>query len=283
MKFKSVAMAACAVAGLAIATPAAAQGGCEREGMQKIADSWIRAIEKGSMFEMELREWTDYSENYKRASLSQFLDDPRTVDWHMTVIDSAACKVYVEAILLGKDGGEPMVMGTQIGTGLFLTGPFENIVSRKDDWLFSPDRTYYYATREDWGDIPEGERQSREELIAAADAYLDLFSDASTEVPWGTPCARLEGGIYTAKGEPTDSCNVGVPEGIAMAERLYVVDPVKGAVNVLLKMGENERPDSHTFRVENGKLRYIHTITDCGEDVNCGFPPVDWTQYPLPE
>ena len=52
------------------------------------------------------------------------------------------------------------------------------------------------------------------------------------------------------------------------------MDPVKGAVNVFLKMGENERPDSHTFRLLDGKLRYIHTVTNCAED-NCGFDPFD--------
>ena len=98
-------------------------------------------------------------------------------------------------------------------------------------------------------------------------------------VPWGQPCARLEGGLYTAKGapgvvSPEDSCNVGVPEGIEMADRQYLVDVERGAVNVFLKMGANARPDSHTFRVENGKIRYIHTVTNCGDQVNCGFPPL---------
>ena len=92
-------------------------------------------------------------------------------------------------------------------------------------------------------------------------------------VPWGTPCARLEGSVYTAKGTPEDSCNVGVPENIEMKDRSYVIDPVIGAVAVFLKMGPNERPDSHTFRVEDGKIRFIHTVTNCGEDENCGFGP----------
>ena len=128
--------------------------------------------------------------------------------------------------------------------------------------------------RENWDDLPEGEQPTREQLIAAADAYLDLFSDKSVEVPWGEPCARLEGGVYTAKAKNEGTCDVGVPDGIAMAERQYIVDPVKGAINVFLKMGGNERPDSHTFRLEGGKLRYIHTVTNCDED-NCGFDPFD--------
>ena len=50
--------------------------------------------------------------------------------------------------------------------------------------------------------IPEADRDSRETLIKAADAYLNLFNDKSVVVPWGTPCVRLEGGLYTGKGAP---------------------------------------------------------------------------------
>ena len=43
-------------------------------------------------------------------------------------------------------------------------------------------------------------------------------------------------------------------------------------MNVFLEFGDNALPDSHTFRVENGKIRYIHTVTAC-ETENCGFRP----------
>jgi len=148
------------------------------------------------------------------------------------------------------------------------------IVTDEDDWLFNAEKTLYYASKEDWGEIPEGRRQSREELQAAADAYLDLFMDKSVDVPWGTPCARLEGSAYTGRGQPTDSCNVGVPDNVPMTDRRYVIDPVVGSVAVFLRMGENKRPDAHVFRVEDGKIRFIHTITNCGDQVNCGFPPL---------
>ena len=89
----------------------------------------------------------------------------------------------------------------------------------------------------------------------------------------GNPCTRLEGSVYTGRGQPTDSCNVGVPENIDMAERRYIIDPVVGAVAVFLKMGPSQRPDAHVFRIEDGRIRYIHTVTNCGTDVNCGFGP----------
>ena len=60
-----------------------------------------------------------------------------------------------------------------------------------------------------------------------------------------------------------------------MADRRYIIDPVVGSVAVFLKMGPNKRPDAHVFRIEDGKIVKIHTITSCGTDVNCGFDPLD--------
>ena len=261
--------AAAMLAGLIFSQQAAAQG-CSREMLTDMNNSWVRALETGRMTEMPLGEWVDYNENFSRSSLGAFLDTPRKVDWHMALLDEASCKIYVEAVML--DSERPMVVATQISNGFFGMGPFNNIVTDAGDWLFDAQATYEYARREDWSDLPEGERPTREELIAAADAYLDLFKDKSVEVPFGQPCARLEGGVYTARGEPTDTCDVGVPENVDLVDREYIVDPVKGAVNVFLKFGEKQRPDSHTFRLVDGKIRYIHTVTYCEED-NCGFGP----------
>ena len=266
----AVCAALAATTALVIASPAQAQGSCDRAMLQGIADDWVEALEQGTMMTMNLGEWVEYNENFERGSLGGFLDHPREVDWHLALLDTTSCQVFVEAVML--DDERPIVTATQIGNGFFGVGPFDNIVTDEGDWLFDAEATYEYARREDWSELPEGERASREELIAAANAYLDLFNDPTVEVPWGEPCARLEGGVYTGRGEPTDTCNVGVPEGVELKNRRYVVDEAKGAVNVFLEFGENARPDSHTFRMEDGKLRYIHTVTYCEEE-NCGFTP----------
>ena len=274
----------CAIAGaaaIATAAPAAAQGACDREQLDEMASSWVAALETGNVFEMDLGNWADYRENFKLGTLSSLFTKPREVDWSLKLLDTTTCRVFIETVLSNPD--ESYVMATQIGSGWQGgVGTINNIITDEDDWLFNAANTLAYASRENWDPIPEAERATRAELIAAADAYLDLFDDPTVEVPWGTPCARLEGGIYTGRGEPTDSCNVGVPTGVKLVEREYVVDETIGAVDVFLKFGENQRPDSHLFRVENGTLRYIHTVTNCGEQVNCGFDPIDWDSRPKP-
>jgi hypothetical protein len=270
MKRKLLAVLATAAA-MSFATPAAAQGACTRESLQEISNSWKRALEQGTMMTMTLGEWVDYSENFRRRSLGAFLDHPREVVHHMALLDTTTCRTFNEVVAKAGDTWE--VLATQVNSGFFGTGPFINVVTREGDWLFDGERTAYYASRENWGEIPEGQRNTRAELLAAANAYLDLFSNPETQVPWGTPCARLEGSAYTGRGLETDSCNVGVPSGVQMIDRDYVVDEARGAVAVFLKMGANARPDVHTFRIENGLIRYVHTVTNCGGQNNCGFDP----------
>jgi hypothetical protein len=95
-------------------------------------------------------------------------------------------------------------------------------------------------------------------------------------VPWGIPCARLEGGAYTnPNGDPKASCTGGPPlEGtVKLVNRRFIVDVDMGTIVGLVDFGaENGLPDTHTFRLENGKIRYIHTLTTCNVP-NCGFPP----------
>jgi hypothetical protein len=116
--------------------------------------------------------------------------------------------------------------------------------------------------------IPATRRDNRATLVSAANAYLDAFLEGKTDlVPWGYPCHRTEGGMHTGKGSPDDSCAVGVPSGVNIANRRFVVDETIGAVVVFCTFGTGSgvggsgAPDTHLFRVENGKLRFVHTLT----------------------
>ena len=48
------------------------------------------------------------------------------------------------------------------------------------------------------------------------------------------------------------------------------VDPEIGAVVALSRFSVNKLPDSHLFRLEKRKIRYVHTLTACTIP-NCGF------------
>ncbi|KAK0720954.1 hypothetical protein B0H67DRAFT_484257 [Lasiosphaeris hirsuta] len=178
-----------------------------------------------------------------------------------TIIDTTQCATYTEIISTGAQ--TQRVIGTQLrydATGKWLVKA-ETLVTKEGDWAFNATQTYGYAAREDglWDEIASAAQDRRAVIQAAGDAYLDLFNNASVVVPWGTPCHRLEGGWYTGNGSATDSCNVGVPSGVPITNRRYVVDEVLGTVDAFVTFGS--RPDSHEFRVEGGKIRFVHTLT----------------------
>jgi len=108
---------------------------------------------------------------------------------------------------------------------------------------FSADAYLQYSSAEKWDTIPAGKRDTRDTLVAAANAYLDAFLEQKKElVPWGYPCNRTEGGsMHTGRGAADDSCDVGVPSGVNIANRRFVVDETIGSVVVVLHLRRRKR------------------------------------------
>ncbi|KAK0629534.1 hypothetical protein B0T17DRAFT_615297 [Bombardia bombarda] len=171
------------------------------------------------------------------------LSAPLRIDHNRSSLDTTQCATYTELIV--SDPANPRVIGTQLRfdpTGQTLV-KVESLVSQPGDWAFNATQTLSYASSEDgkWTTIPEAERDTRAVIQAAADAYLNLFNNPSEVVPWGTPC------------------NVGVPSGVPITNRRYVIDETLGTVDALVQFAT--RPDSHEFRVEGGKIKFVHTLT----------------------
>ena len=81
----------------------------------------------------------------------------------------------------------------------------------------------------------------------------------------GNRGGRLEGGAYTNRnGDPNATCEVGIPPGVLyIVNRDYVVDEEQGVINVYCRFGDSATgmPDSHTFRLVDGKIHNVHTIS----------------------
>ncbi|KAI1090776.1 hypothetical protein F5B19DRAFT_484297 [Rostrohypoxylon terebratum] len=243
-----------------LAIQAAAQ--CTREDLIAATDSLLAAQTAGTPDAVApLADTVAYLESFKTADITTgILSKPLKIDFNRSLHDTTQCATYTEIIV--TDPTHPYVLGTQMR---FADGKIANIstlVTDQGDWLFNATGTYYWASRENWDPIPEDQRDTREVIQAAADAYADLFNDKSVQVPWGHPCARLEGGAYTGTGSENDSCNVGVPNGVKLTNRRYVIDETLGAVDVFIDFASV--PDSHEFRVEKGQLRFVHTLTVMG-------------------
>ncbi|KAI2620948.1 hypothetical protein GGS26DRAFT_298074 [Hypomontagnella submonticulosa] len=243
-----------------LAVQATAQ--CTREELIAATDSLLAAQTAGKPDGVApLADTVAYLESFKTADIKTgILSHPLKIDFNRSLHDTVQCATYTEIIV--TDPAHPYVLGTQMRWADGKIANISTLVTDQGDWLFNATGTYYWATREKWDPIPEADRDSREVIQAAADAYADLFNDKSVKVPWGTPCARLEGGAYTGNGGPNDRCDVGVPNGVKLVNRRYVIDETLGAVDVFIDFASV--PDSHEFRVEKGLLRYVHTLTVMG-------------------
>lgn len=210
-----------------------------------------------------------YMENNKTMEMTTgVFKHAKHVDHNRTITDLVDCASYTEMIM--TDRASPHVVGTQVRhdpDNDMLVYLVDSVVSTTGSWLFNASKTLEWVLKEDWSLIPAGQRDTREALKNAADAYLDMWNNKSAidAVPWGTPCARLEGSAYTGNGSPTDSCKPGIPTNNNQApniNRRYVIDESYGSVDVInIFQHLSNAPDSHEFRMVKGKLRYIHTMT----------------------
>jgi len=249
------------VAALLAPVASFAQVSCTREGLQAAADLYIAAQTMGDPSGLPLASSAYYAENMEKVDIKTgVIQKPMKIDFHRSLIDSSTCQSFTEVIV--TDTSHPYVLGTRLRVNHDKIVEIESMVTQQGDWLFNADNYMKWSPNEDWGPIPAAQRDTRDTLVAAANAYLDAFLEKKLDlVPWGYPCNRTEGGLRTGKGAPDDSCTVGVPAGVNIVARRYVVDEVTGAVVAFCTFGVGGLPDTHLFRVEKGKLRFVHTLT----------------------
>ena len=243
------------------------QVSCTREGLKAATDLYIAAQTTGDIAGLPLAKGLGYVENFKPMNISDgLIMKPMKVDHQRSLLDTATCQTFTEMIV--SDKANPYALGTRLRVNHGLIAEIEMMWTTTGYWLFNADNYLKYSSTEDWGTIPSAKRDTRDTLESAANAYLDAFLEGKMDlVPWGFPCNRTEGGMHTGKGAADDSCQVGVPSGVNIANRHFVVDETIGAVVAFCTFGAGSgtggsgAPDTHLFRVENGKLRFVHTLT----------------------
>jgi len=268
------------VAGVA----AYASAACSREALETATAAYLKALAAGDSSKLPLAAGASYAENDTPLDIAKgILSKPITVDFDRTLYDTTKCAAFAE--IDAATSAHPYVIHTQLllGADGAIT-KLESVVTDDGDWLFNATAHLEWNKQETWTPIPEKERDSREVIQAAVDAYLDNWAKPDLPVPHGTPCARLEAGLYTGEGKlGANTCDMGAfPEPLNITNRRYVIDETIGAVDVFndfpwlestLKPGEHTA-SSNMLRVQGGKVRYIHEITVCLSP-SCGrqLPP----------
>jgi hypothetical protein len=237
---------------------------CSRESLQTAVDSYLAAQKTGDRTKMAFADKVKYLENMSEVAADKGMwNTALPIAFSRSFLDKDRCRTFSEVIV--TQGDHPYVIGTRLSVDNAKIAGIDSLVSDKGDWLFNATAYLKYSSKEDWAAPKSGAHASMQELINSANSYLDLFSDKLVKTPWGRPCARLEGGAYTNRnGDANATCEVGIPPGVLyIVNRDYVVDEEQGVINVFCRFGNSTTgmPDSHTFRVIDGKIHNVHTIS----------------------
>jgi len=249
---------------LSVANIVHAQAVCTRAELQAAADGYVAAQASGDISSMLFADDATFLENMGQVGKDEGLwNTALPIALSRSFLDSTRCKTFTEVIV--TEGDHPYVIGTRLYLDAGKVTRVDSLVTDEGDWLFNANAYLKYSSSEDWSVPSPLEGSSAAELIHGANVYLDLFSDKVVERSWGIPCARLEGGAYSNRdNDPNATCAVGIPDGVLyINNRDYLVDEELGVINVFCRFGNSQTgmPDSHTFKMIDGKYRFIHTLS----------------------
>jgi hypothetical protein len=249
---------------------------CSRAMLEETAALYIRAQAAGKPSLLPLSSNISYLENDTPIDITKsVLSQPITIDFNRSLHDTTSCSTFTE--ISAATNKNPYVIATRLLLTSDKVTAIESVVADTGDWAFNAAGQLSWTKKEKWDTIPAGKRDSRAIIQAAGDAYLDSWGDGTVKVPYGTPCARLEGGMYTGDKSPsTNTCKMPeFPKPFKITNRRYVVDEELGGVAVfndfpfIDKTKPNGTSSTNFLRVEGGMIRYIHEITVCATK-NCG-------------
>jgi hypothetical protein len=254
-----------------------ASAACSREVLQNAVSAYLQAQAAGTPGLLPEAPNVNYTENDVATDITKsLLSQAITIDFSRSLLDTIECSTFTE--ISAATNKHPYVIDTRmLITGKDVTA-VQSVVADAGDWVFNATSQLSWTKKESWNPIAESERDTRTVLKAAGDAYLDSWADGKVKVPYGTPCARLEGGAYTGeKNAAGNTCHMPeFPKPFAGASnRRYVIDEEMGGVGILNdfpfidKTRPNGTPSTNLLRVEEGLIRYIHETTICATR-NCG-------------
>ena len=243
---------------------ALASAECTREGLLAAANTYITAQTSGQQTSLGLSTTNfTYQENNKVIDIKKgVLSQALKIDLSRSTADTIACASYT--MLISSTGSKPYVLATQIrhaDNDTSIITLIDTIAATTGSLFFNASKTLGYIKAEDWSTVPVSTRSNRTELKRIGDAYLDMWTDpkAADSIPWGTQCERVEGSMLTKP------CGTQLPHGGSSKPnslRRYVIDETVGSVDVLCDFSAlGTMPDSHEIRLEEGKVKYVHTVT----------------------
>lgn len=138
-----------------------------------------------------------------------------------------------------EEHGKPAYYGLRLAVKDGLITEAENVVVRNQGMPMPFSDPYSIEHDPSWQEvIPEGQRRSRERLVAIADGYFSTveLNDGVIFTPFHEDCGRLENGVLTTPEAVNNGCRTQLEQGLyrinkRIRERRYpVIDVERGII-----------------------------------------------------
>jgi hypothetical protein len=252
----------------------AADAQCTRQDLSALIDDYLSALSANAPGQLALASDVKYTENGRIMNPGDgFWQTAGEVTFSRSAIDTEQCGTLTQA-LVDEDGMDaPTIYGVRLrlNDSARLTD-IETYIARSAEFFHNPEGVPA-EDGDDWEALLDpAERSSRETLIAAGNAYFDMFFDPQgTEVPFATPCNRWENGTRTTQGDCANMGPAGAG-GMQMTHRRFPVVDLEAGIVVGFVLFADSLLDFHMFKVRNGLITQIQSVI--GPAAN----PTGWTE-----
>jgi hypothetical protein len=252
----------CAALCLAAFLSNAAGAQCARQDLSALIDDYLNALSANAPGRLDLASDVKYTENGRIMSPGDgFWQTAGEVTFSRSAIDSEQCSTLTQA-LVEEDGMDVQTIygvRLRVNDSAELTD-IETYLARSAEFFHNP-AGVPEVDGEDWAALVDpAERTSREDMIAAGNAYFDMFFDPQgTVVPFATPCDRWENGTRTTQGDCSNMGPAGAG-GMQMTHRRFAVVDTEAGIVVGFVLFADSLLDLHMFKMRDGLITQIQSV-----------------------
>jgi hypothetical protein len=235
---------------------------CTRENLSRLVDNFLAALSANDPAALAVASDAKFTENGRIMALGDGLwRTAGEITFSRSAIDVEQCGTLTQAVM-DEDGVDtPTIYGVRLRVnGNAELTDIETYVARSTEFGYNPEGVPV-EDGDDWEALIEpAERSSREVMIAAANAYFDMFFDPQgTQVPFATPCNRWENGMRTTQGDCSNMGPAGAG-GMQMTHRRFPIVDLEAGIVVGFVLFADSLLDFHMFKMRNSMITQIQSV-----------------------
>lgn len=247
---------------------------CTRQDLSRLVDNFLAALSAKDPARLTVASNLKFTENGRIMNLGEGLwKTAGEITFSRSAIDVEQCGTLTQAVM-NEDGVDvPTIYGVRLRVNdkAELTD-IETYIARSTEFAHNPEGVPV-EDGEDWEALLEpSERTPRDVMIAAANAYFDMFFDPQgTQVPFAMPCDRWENGTRTTRGDCSNMGPAGAG-GMQMTHRRFPIVDLEAGIVVGFVLFADSLLDFHMFKMRNGLITQIQSVI--GPSAN----PTGWAE-----